>query len=56
MNKENLEIKKTLSLAFENHKKENFFIAEKLYKKILKYDPNYFDAIFLLGGRILAVT
>ena len=55
MNKENLEIKKTLSLAFENHKKENFFIAEKLYKKILKYDPNYFDAIFLLGTLLIQI-
>ena len=49
MNKNNLEIKKTLFLAFENHKKENFITAKKLYKKILKSDPNYFDAIFLLG-------
>ena len=55
MNKENLEIKKTLSLAFENHKKENFVIAEKLYKKILKYNPNYFDAIFLLGTLLIQI-
>ena len=53
MNKENLEIKKTLFLAFENHKKENFVAAEKLYKKILKYDPNYFDAVFLLGTLLI---
>ena len=55
MNKENLEIKKTLSLAFENHKKENFVIAEKFYKKILKYNPNSFDAIFLLGTLLIQI-
>jgi len=53
MNKDNLEIKKTLFSAFENHKKENFIGAKKLYKKILKSDPNYFDAIFLLGTLLI---
>ncbi|HIF62338.1 MAG TPA: sulfotransferase family protein [Candidatus Pelagibacter sp.] len=53
MNKKNLEIKKNLFLAFENHKKENFVTAKKIYKKILKSDPNYFDAIFLLGTLLI---
>ena len=39
-----------LSLAFKNHKDNNFRIAENLYTKIIKINPNQFDAVFLLGS------
>ena len=50
MNNKNLSIKETLNLAFKNHKENNFAVAENLYSKVLKIDPNNFDAIFLLGS------
>ena len=40
MKKENLKIQQILSLAIENHKKNNFELAESLYNKILKIDVN----------------
>jgi len=48
--KKNQIIKEDFDLAFQNHKKNNFKIAEDLYKKILKTDPNHFESIFLLGS------
>jgi len=36
-------------LAFQNHKENNFEIAEKLYKEILNIDPDHFKSIHLLG-------
>ena len=53
MNNKNLQIKQILTLAFENHKKSNFKLAESLYKKILKIDPNHIDSISLLGTLFL---
>ena len=42
MNKtENLTIKETFALAVQNHQKNNLKVAENLYKKILKTDPNH---------------
>ena len=34
-----INIKETLELAIQNHKENNFEIAEKLYKEILNIDP-----------------
>ena len=48
--KKNPKIKEIFALAFQNHQKDNFLIAEKLYKKILKINPNHFESIFLLGS------
>ena len=42
-------VKKTFTLAYQNHKKSNFKNAENLYKEVLKTDPNHFEANFLLG-------
>jgi len=50
MDKKNLTTKETFDLAVQNHKKNNFKIAENLYKEILKTDPNHFESIFLLGS------
>ena len=50
MNNKNLSLKQTLNLAFKNHKENNYAIAENLYSKVLKIDPNNFDAVFLLGS------
>ena len=50
MNIQNFSISETLNLAFKNHKENNFRIAENLYLKILKVNPNHFDAVFLLGS------
>jgi len=49
MPKENLNIKEIYTLAIQNHKKDNFETAERLYKEILEKDPNQFDSIYLLG-------
>ncbi len=49
MKKENLEIKKKLNLALQSQKKNNFDIAEKIYKEILEIDPNHLEAICYLG-------
>ena len=40
MNKKNLTTKETFDLAVQNHKKNNLQAAEKLYKEILKKNPN----------------
>ena len=53
MKKENLKIQQILSLAIENHKKNNFELAESLYNKILKIDANQFQTLFLLGSLYL---
>ena len=49
----NLQIKQTLGIAYENHKKGNLELAKSLYEKILKMDSNNFEAIFLLGTLFL---
>jgi len=53
MNNKIDEIKQIISLAYENHKKNNLELAESLYNKILKIDQNHFDTIFLLGTLFL---
>ena len=50
MNKKNLTTKETFDLAVQNHQKNNFEVAEDLYKKVLKTNPNDFESIFLLGS------
>ena len=50
MNKKNLSPKKIFNLAFEHHQKNNFQIAENLYKEVLKVKPNHIETIFLLGS------
>ena len=47
--KNNKTIKENFDFAFENHKKNNLEIAGKIYKKILKEDPNHFPSTVLLG-------
>ena len=42
-------IKQILTLAYENHLKNNLKLAENLYNKILKLDNKNLDALFLLG-------
>ena len=36
MHKKNLTTKETFVLAYQNHQKKNFKIAEKLYEEVLK--------------------
>ncbi len=45
----NIKIEKTFDQALQNHKKNNFQVAENLYKDVLKIDPSHFQSIFLLG-------
>ena len=45
----NKTIKENFDFAFENHKKNNLEVAKKIYKEILKEDPNHFPSIVLLG-------
>ena len=47
--KKNLTAEEAFALAVENQKKNNFQIAENLYKEILKTNPNHFKSIFYLG-------
>ena len=47
--KNNLTAKETFVLALKNHQKNNFQVAENLYKKILKMNSNHFESIFYLG-------
>tara|TARA_B100000029_G_C17572994_1_gene957277 strand:+ start:749 stop:2404 length:1656 start_codon:yes stop_codon:yes gene_type:complete len=53
MEENNLKIKQTLGLAYENHKKGNLKLAQSLYEKVLKIDSNHFETIFLLGSLFL---
>ena len=53
--KKNLTTEETFALAIENHKKNNFQVAENLYKEVLKINPNHFEAIYYLGT-LLAQT
>ena len=46
---EDLTIKEIFAQAAKDYKKNNFKSAEKLYKEILKKNPNHFDSIVLLG-------
>ena len=45
--KKNLTIEETFALAVQNHNKNNLQVAENLYKKILKTNPNHFDSFFI---------
>ena len=53
MNQKDLTIKKTFTIASQNHQKSNFKVAKNLYKKILKINPNHFESIFYLGVLLL---
>ena len=53
MEKDNLHIKQTLGIAYENHQKGNLQLAKSLYEKVLKKDSNNFEAVFLLGSLFL---
>jgi len=53
--KKNLTIEETFALAVKNQKKNNFQIAENLYKEALKINPNHFKSIYYLGT-LLAQT
>jgi tetratricopeptide (TPR) repeat protein len=46
-------IEKNLVEAIQNHKKNNFGIAENIYKKILKSDPNHYHSNIYLGMLLL---
>ena len=50
MTKKNLTTKETFSLAVQNHKKNNLQAAKKLYKEILKTNPNFSGAHNNLGN------
>ena len=50
MVKKKLNIEETFSLALENHKKNNFSSAEKIYSKILKINSKHFNSIFYLAS------
>ena len=51
--KKNLTTEETFDLAVQNHKKNNFKVAENLYKKVLKTNPNHFKSIHLLGSLLI---
>ena len=50
MHKKKLTIKETFLLAVQNHQKNNFPKAEKLYKEVLKENPNHADSHYNLGN------
>ena len=45
--KKNLTIKEIFTSALQHHQKNNLQVAENLYKKILKINPNHFESIFI---------
>ena len=45
-----MKIKDIFSAALENHKKNNFKLAENLYKEILKINPDHVESNFHLGS------
>ena len=47
--KNNQQIDEDFKFALENHKKNNLKVAEEIYNKILKIDPNHFPSNVLLG-------
>ena len=49
MQNKNLSVEESLTLAIQNHQKNNFEVARDLYEKILKISPDHFKVIFLLG-------
>jgi len=49
MNNENLELKKLLNSAIQNHQNNNYVEAFKIYEKILKINPDHFETNFYLG-------
>ena len=51
--KKKLKTEKTFALAIKNHKKNNFQIAENLYKEAIKTNPNHFESIYYLGILLL---
>ena len=53
MNNNKLKIKETFISALQNHQKNNFEIAEGLYKEILKVNPNHFESVFYLGALLV---
>ena len=46
---ENITIEKLSTSAFQNHQKKDLKVAEKLYKEVLKINPNYATAYSNLG-------
>jgi len=44
-----MKIEETFETAFQNHQKNNFKIAKKLYQKVLVKKPKHFQSIFYLG-------
>ena len=50
-----MKAKQTFELAVQNHQKHNFQVAEKLYKEVLKENPDHIESISLLGT-LLAQT
>ena len=49
MDNKNLDIKNIFSLAYQNHIKNNFKLAESLYKKVLKINNNHLETNFFFG-------
>ena len=47
--KKNLTINETFAIAVQNHRKNNLKVAQNLYKKILKTNPNYAGVYYNLG-------
>ena len=47
MNDKKVNIKNIFSLAYENHTKKNFKLAENLYKKVLQIDDNHLETNFM---------
>lgn len=48
-----MNIIKAMQTAFEHHQKNRFMEAESIYKKILKRNPEHFDALHMLGALYL---
>ena len=49
VHREKIDIIKTMQEAFDLHQSGQLHDAERLYQKIIEQDPNYADALYLLG-------
>ena len=47
--KKNFNVEENFLKAIQNHKKNNYQIAEEYYKKVLEKELNHFKSIFYLG-------
>ena len=49
-------IEETFASALKNHQENNLEVAQNLYEKILKTNPDHFSSIFYLGALFAKIS